>query len=108
MAEDAVSRRPALEVESEALARSNASNRSNWAVILCSDDAIAAIILCSDDAIAAIILCSDDAITAVILCSDADGAVGAIVILFHKCGGSSENGEWTIQYYIESDLCRSE
>jgi len=106
MAEDAVSRRPALEVESEALARSNASNRSNWAVILCSDDAIAAIILCSDDAIAAIILCSDDTIAAVILCSD--GAVGAIVILCHKCGGSSENGEWTIQYYIESDLCRSE
>ena len=95
MAEDAVSRRPALEVESEALARSNASNRSNWAVILCSDDAIAAIILCSDDTIAAVILCSD-------------GAVGAIVILCHKCGGSSENGEWTIQYYIESDLCRSE
>ena len=103
MAEDAVSRRPALEVESEALARSLASNRSNRAVI-------AAITLCSDDAMtavmAAVILCSDDAMAAVILCSD--GAVGAIVILVPKRGGSSENGERTTQYHIESDLCRSE
>jgi len=109
MAEDAVSRRPALKVESEALARrSIASNRSNWAivaVILSSDDAIAAVILCSDDAIAAVILCSDDVIAAVILCSD--DAITA-VILCHKCAGSSENGEWTTQYYIESDLCRSD
>lgn len=79
MAEDAVSRCPALEVESEALARSLASNRSNRAV----DDAIASLTLCSDDAINAIILCSDDAIGAVILCP--------------KCGG---NGE------LESDLSR--